>query len=317
MLSRVADSLYWMSRYLERAEHTARVLDVNLHGMIDQQPDVLDQRWARVLRSLRTGPIEGAGDEHAIVHAVSFDPGIPASIVNSVSAARQNAREVREQISTEMWEQINRLNLHVQHTSRRRKWDGQEHAFFEAVKEGAHLFQGVADSTMSHDEGWHIIHLGRYLERVVATVDLLDAHFVDHRVDDDPGGDIFPEWVGLLKSCTAFEAYTRVHTANVLPENVATFLLLDPAFPHAVRFGMGMVRSSLEALAETSPALKGSGALRLVGKTVSALSFDPIEDIMAQGVHDYLTGIRDRCALIHDATYAACISYPVEFALTQ
>ncbi|MEJ2504437.1 MAG: alpha-E domain-containing protein [Gemmatimonadota bacterium] len=287
MLSRVADSLYWMSRYLERAEHTARVLDVNLHGMIDQQPDVLDQRWARVLRGLRTGPLGDAGDEHAIAHALSFDAEIAASIVNSVSAARQNAREVREQISTDMWEQLNRLNLQVQNASRTQAWEGQEHAFFQTVKEGAYLFQGIADTTMSHEEGWHFIHLGRYLERVVATVNLLDAHFVDHRVDDPTGGDLFPEWVGLLKSCTAYEAYTRVHTANVLPEKVATFLLLDPSFPHAVRFGMGMVRSALESLAESAPALKQSGALRLVGKTVSALSFDPIEDIMAQGVHEY------------------------------
>lgn len=318
MLSRVADSLYWMSRYLERAEHTARLLDVNLHGMLDQKPDVVDQRWERVRRSLDVSTADvSAGEPQGIAHALAFDSSVACSIINSITAARQNAREVREQISTEMWEQLNRLYLHVQQTNQDGFLEGHAYDFFQQVKEGAHLFQGITDSTMSHEEGWYYIQLGRYLERVLATVNLLDAHFRDYQVNgDDPAADQYMEWVGLLKSCTAFEAYCRIHTANVVPEKAATFLLLDPDFPHAVRFGVGMIRKSLDALAETTPALKQSVAIRLVGKASSALSFDPIEDIMAQGVHAYLTEIRDQCTNIHHAFYDACISYPIEFALT-
>jgi uncharacterized alpha-E superfamily protein len=258
-----------------------------------------------------------AAEPQIMARTLSFDASVPASIVNSIASARQNAREVREQISTEMWERLNRLYLHVQQTNQGVFWEGQAHPFFQEVKEGAHMFQGITDSTLSHEEGWHFIQLGRYLERVLATVSLLDAHFLDYQVNgDDPAADQYMEWVSLLKSCTAFEAYCRVHTANVLPQKVATFLLLDPDFPHAVRFGIGMVRKALDALAETTPALKQSEARRLVGKTASALSFDPIEDIMAQGMPAYLTQIRERCIHIHHAVYDACLSYPIEFALT-
>jgi len=318
MLSRVADSLYWMSRYLERAEHTARLLDVNLHGMLDQKPSVLEQRWDRVQRSLHVRDLGGPDKEpQQIADALTFNPRVHCSIVFSIDAARQNTREVRERISSEMWEQINRLYLHVQQTKKRGFWEGQAHQFYREVKEGAQLFQGIADSTMSHEEGWLFIQLGRYIERVLATVSLLDAHFQDYGLqNDDSGTDQYMEWVGLLKSSTAFEAYCRIHTANVVPELAATFLLLDRDFPHAVRFGIGMIQQALDNLAESSQALKQSEAIRLVGKTASALNFDSIEYIMSQDVHLYLTEIRDRCSDIHKAVYDTCISYPIEFALT-
>ncbi len=314
MLSRVADSLYWMSRYLERAEHTARLLDVNLHGLLDQKSDVIEQRWGRVRRSLHVParPVEPA-DAQAIAYALAFDQSLSGSIISCISTARLNAREVREQISTEMWSQLNRLYLHVQHTNQKDFWEGQAHTLFQEVKEGAHLFQGITDTTLSHEEGWFFIQLGRYLERVLATVTLLDVHLSDYSLADEQ--DLYVDWLGLLKSCTAFEAYCRVHTAIIRPDKVVAFLLLHADFPHSVRFGVGMVSKSLSALSESIPALKQSEASRLAGKLLSTLRFESIEEIMAHDVHVHLSAIRERCIQIHQAVYDSCITYPIDLVL--
>ncbi|MEZ4700392.1 MAG: alpha-E domain-containing protein [Rhodothermales bacterium] len=318
MLSRVADSLYWMSRYLERAEHTARVLNVNLHGLLDQKDDVVQQRWRRVARSLYMPAVPDTGFEPYLVAAsLTFDARVPGSIVNSIVSARQNAREIREQISTEMWEQINRMFLHVQHAQRLGIWDTDAHAFFQAVRDGSHLFQGMSDTTLSHDEGWLFIQLGRYIERVQSIVRLLGVHFDDPAVPEDGSFAIedYMEWVGLLKSCTAFEAYCRLHTANIQPDRAMGFLLLHPSFPHSVHFGIRMILSALEALSESIPLMKQSEAYRQAGKLASSLQFDPIGDILAGDVQGYLEEIHHRCLQIHDSVFETCITYPLNYNL--
>ena len=318
MLSRVADSLYWMSRYLERAEHTARVLDVNLHGRLDQRANAAGQQWARVLQSLSIWLPEAAlQDTRHMVERLTIDRSEPNSVVSCIIAARQNAREIREQISTEMWEQLNRLYLHVLRTQRN-VLDGQTYDFFQVIKQGCHLFEGITSTTMSREEGYYFIRLARYLERVAATVNLLDVHVSVAHLSRNAvvSGDQYLEWVGLLKSCAALEAYWREHTANIIPEKGAAFLLLDPAFPHSVRFGAEMIRSSLDALSGEIPSLKRSDVHRRVGKMLSALSFNPIEEIVGRDVHTFLSEIRTGCMDVHNAVYQACITYPIDLAVT-
>jgi uncharacterized alpha-E superfamily protein len=319
MLSRVADSLYWMSRYLERAEHTARVLDVNLHGGLDQRREEPERRWRRVIRSLSVPvPEGGLSDPHALADRLTFDPTHPGSVVSCIVSARKNAREVREQISTEMWEQLNRLQLLVQRTRQRRPSDGQSYEFFQSIKQGSHLFQGIASTTLSREDGWYFIQLGRYLERVTATVNLLDAHLAPQAEPEDPmaSADQYLEWVGLLKSCAALEAYWRVHTANIVAPKGMAFLLLDADFPHSVRFGIDTVRVSLDALSAEIPALKRSDVHRRLGKLLSTLSFDREEEIVGPNVQLLLASIRAGCRDVHNAIYEACISYPVEHAVS-
>jgi uncharacterized alpha-E superfamily protein len=318
MLSRVADSLYWMSRYLERAEHTARVLDVNLHGGLDQRPESSRPRWGRVLKSLSVPITERTlEDPQATIDRLTFDGTHPSSVVACIVSARQNAREVREQISTEMWEQLNRMFLHVQRTKQRTS-DGQAYEFFQVIKQGSHLFQGITSTTLSREEGWYFIQIGRYLERVSATVNLLDAHLappVGEPLDPMASADEYLEWVGLLKSCAALEAYWRVHTANIVAHKGAAFLLLDPDFPHSVRFGLDTVGGSLDALSTEIPALKRNDVHRRLGKLLSTLSFDPIEEIVGRDVQIFLGNIRNGCRDVHNAIYETCISYPVDHAV--
>ncbi|MEI7773053.1 MAG: alpha-E domain-containing protein, partial [Chloroflexales bacterium] len=161
MLSRVADSLYWMSRYLERAEHTARLIAVGLNLMLDQTPQSVGPRWERLLAALRAyPPPSGSGDAYAIARMLTFDTSNEGSIVSCIASARENARQVRELISSEMWEQLNRLYLRVKGSSIDQIWQGEPLEFYQDVKEGAHLFQGVTDATMTHGEGWQFIQVG-------------------------------------------------------------------------------------------------------------------------------------------------------------
>jgi uncharacterized alpha-E superfamily protein len=164
------------------------------------------------------------------LHDASNRSSIVASIVN----ARENARQVREQISSEMWEQLNRL-FHAVRRNSPEVWDARD--FLQSIKEGAHLFQGITDSTMTHGEGWQFIQAGRYLERAMAVSTLVGAHYREFHQPAQIGAErVYLEWIGLLRSCTAFEAYCKAYTADVKQERIAEFLVLHPSFPHSIRF---------------------------------------------------------------------------------
>jgi uncharacterized alpha-E superfamily protein len=180
MLSRVADSLYWMSRYMERAEHTTRLLDVNLNLMLDESAMSADHRWKRMLQALGSPPhVEWTGDPYALTDTLSFDTEVPSSILSCIIAARENSRHVREQISTEQWHRLNTLYLEVTRPEVRRFDRSEPSDFLQQVMEGVHQFQGVSDSTMSHGEGWQFIQVGRYTERASATALLLEVYHED------------------------------------------------------------------------------------------------------------------------------------------
>lgn len=318
MLSRVADSLYWMSRYLERAEHTARVIDVGLNLMLDQSPAAAGRRWARLLSSLHApAGVLGAGDPYRITQAMTFDTSNPTSIASCVAAARENMRQVREQISSEMWEQLNRLYLYVKGEGLERVWNAGPNEFFRNVKEGAHLFQGITDATMNHGEGWQFIQVGRYLERAGVTASLLDVYAVEFI---GPGGQTtrtsnYLNWVGLLKACTAFEAYCKVYTADLRPERIVEFLLLNAECPRSVRFAADALQAAFQALTETTGTRKSGRVNRLVGRLRAALSFGQVDEIMEGGLHAYLADIQRQCGEIHTAVQQAYVVYPVEPAL--
>ena len=241
MLSRVADNLYWMSRYLERAEHAARLLDVNLNLMLDESASSADRRWRRVLAALGNPPnLAWSGDAYQVAQILTFDPGNRSSITACVAAARENARQVREEISSEQWQRLNHLFHQVTRHKPNETDDVLPSDFLLAVIEGVHLIQGVTDSTMSHGEGWHFIQVGRYMERACATVTLLGLYhreFWGHP-DQTPEASEYLEWIGLLRSCTAFEVYCKVYTADISPDRIIEFLLLNPEFPHSVRYSI-------------------------------------------------------------------------------
>jgi uncharacterized alpha-E superfamily protein len=315
MLSRVGDTLYWMSRYLERAEHTARLLDLQLHLMLDQTEINPVRRWNHLLRSLWLTPLEtGQPDAFEMTNWLTFDPTNEASILSFVSAARENARHVREQISSEMWEQINRLYFQVKSTTIGAIWNDQPHEFFRAVKEGVHLFQGITDSTMSNGEGWNFIQMGRFMERACMIARLVDTHyqqFASTALDQTVNFN-FLEWVGLLKSCTAYEAYCKVYTADVRPDRTAEYLILNPDFPHTVRFSVDRLCLAIQAAAASTESKRARHVTRLAGRLRAMMDYGQMDEILSDGLHNYLETIQHQCAQIHNAIYSAFIVYPAD-----
>jgi uncharacterized alpha-E superfamily protein len=314
MLSRVADTLYWMSRNLERAEHTARLLDVQLHMMLEA-PASAEKLWTRLLDSLYVdAPEAGRNDAYAITRLITFDTGNANSILSCIAAARENARHVREQISSEMWEQVNRLWLQVRSANLDHFWNEQPHEFFLAVKEGIHLFQGITDSTMNHGEGWQFIEVGRYLERTSAVARLLNCHFVafsDTPIRATIAGD-FLQWTSLLKSCTAFEAYCKVYTAELRPDRIIEFLLLNADFPHSIRFSVNCTHAALTAIEKLTESKRARYPNRLAGRLRAALDYAQVDEIVVGGLSNYLDGIQGECQHIHDSIYRAYMTYPIE-----
>lgn len=319
MLSRVADNLYWMSRYLERAEHTARLLDVTLDLMPDRAAETNHQAWQRLFDSLHAPPPEMPPiNAFQFTQALSFDTHNPGSILHHITAARENGRQVREQISSEMWEQINRLYLDIKQSSIRQIWH-QPHTFFQMVKQGIHLFQGISDSTMNHGEGWHFIQVGQFIERATNTAVLLNIYLQDappdHRVEPASNSQ-YLDWVGLLRACTAFEAYCKVYTAETRFDCIAEFLLLNQAFPHSVHYAINKVRDALYTIAEATDKRKNNQVNRRAGRLEAMLDFDQIEEVLAGGLPEYLYRIEEECARIHDAIYQTYINYPASEKLT-
>src|ERR1019366_5417335 len=221
-------------------------------------------------------PEDGKIDAASLTHVLTLERTNPSSILSCVAAARENLRQVREQCSTEMWEQLNRLHLQVNSTTASEVWLLNTHVFFRAVQEGAHLFQGVTDSTMSHGEGWQYIQLGRFVERTDELARLIGTHFgrLPHPLDQAVESEEYLEWVGLLKSCAAFEAYCKTYTAEIRPLRVAEFLLLNPEFPHSVRFSVDRVHAALVAIGELTER-KAEQPVRLARTPLRDPEFQP------------------------------------------
>ncbi|MEW6280360.1 MAG: alpha-E domain-containing protein [Candidatus Eremiobacterota bacterium] len=314
MLSRVADHLYWMSRYLERAEHTARLIDVFFNVILEQAPERASRHWDRLLDCLEFGStfseLEAEGwDAYRLTQALTFDRDNASSILSCISGARDNARQVRELISSEMWQEINRLYLSVQESRRDEELGAHPHEFYQTIKEGAQLFQGITDSTTYRGQGWHFIQLGRFIERAGSLAILLDVHF--ERRDEAE----YLDWVALLKCCTAFEAFCKVYSAELVPSRIVQFLLMNSEFPHSVRFSVDRIDRAIGRIGESALGVETTRVQRQAGRLVSQLRFGTLEEVLESGLGPFLHDIRSRLVEIHDAVYQAYIAYPIEQAL--
>jgi uncharacterized alpha-E superfamily protein len=310
MLSRVADSLYWMSRYFERADHCARVLEANHNLMLNPSKSAIEERWHRITENLGLGPESNALEPQAAMLELMTDPGNRSSIVSCITGARENASQVREQISSEMWERLNQLYheitqmaLQFRHSS-----DFGVQPIFSTMREGAYKFYGVTAATISHGEAWHFIQLGKYMERASALPSFLDAIFSNPNSLDDL------DWVGVLPSCSAFEAYCKVYTADMRPDHVAEFLLLNPEFPQTVRYSAEMMQNSLRHIARPSSDTNYHRVERIVGRLCSSLAYAQIEDLITRDFPKTLASIVEQCESLHTAMHETYIDYPVQTA---
>lgn len=323
MLSRVADSLYWMSRYLERADHVARQLDVHLNVVLDQSTEAATQRRRRLIANLvgEEYPVHHVGNDYDLAQLLTFDEENGNSIVRCIATARENARQIREQINSQMWEQINQLYLAIHTTALSEIWQGQPHLFYHGINQDVYRFHGITDARMTHDQGWHFVQLGCYMERAIRTANTVDIDFRElyHNSPTRSAADqnAYLDWVGMLKSCAAFEAYSKVYTADLHPRSIVEFLVLNSSFPHSVHFAINTLQTSLEAINAMTETSKNSRVYRLAGRLRASLDYGQVDEIMESGLGNYLLDIQNRCAQIHEAIYQTYISYTVEDKLVD
>lgn len=311
MLSRVADSLYWMSRYIERAENDARLLDVNLQLLLDLGGEAeAMQHWAPVIASLEETDLFDSlyetADEQSVTDFLALQTKNPNSIVSCLTLARENARTTREQISSEMWEQINRLYLFVKSREAKDLLSSSPHEFFKRVVEGSHLFQGITDATMTQGEGWDFIRIGTLLERADSTSRILDMKYhILLPTGENVGGNVDTiQWMAVLKSCSALEAYCKLYVSRVAPWKVAEFLITHREFPRSIRYCVDSLDTALHRISGVDESRYGNEAERLSGRLCSDLDYATIGEIFEAGLHEYLTQIQERLVEVSDAMYA-------------
>ena len=309
MLARVADSLYWIGRYLERAEHLARLSDVMLNATLDHTEAasqaalialtaVGDQDMARTAR-----PFEAA-------RALVLDREDPNSVVMSLARARENARQVRDQITTETWERLNLIYLRMSDPEAGKSFAEGSQLFLHDTIADLHLFKGAGDATMSHGEGWSFLLLGVYLERAQLIGSLLEVVFGEGR-KRRPIGDHFALTSVLRMGC-ALEPYLRVYTAEMQPRYILQFLMLDEDFPRSIRFCTHQIEQHLAAIIRHAGLAGRVGPDRLAGRLRARLQYADMSDLENEGASAFLKTVLDECSAIHRSLYDAFVAYPLE-----
>ena len=301
MLSRTADHLFWMSRYTERAENTARMLDVNYQTALLPQSDAVAQVGWQGLLSIsellstytdRYGAIQA----REVMDFMVKDESNPSSILSCLGAARENARAVRGTLTTEVWETQNTTWLEVKRMLKAGEFERDPSQFFEWVKFRSHLSRGVTVGTMLIDEALHFMRLGTFLERADNTARLVDVKF--HALQSDFYGTAsekdqeydFYHWSAILRSVSGFEVYRKVYRDVIKPERVGELLILRPDMPRSMHASLNEVVSNLELVTNDTT----SETLRRAGKLRADLKYGRIDEILSTGLHAYLTQFLDR-----------------------
>jgi len=297
LLSRVADSVYWMARYIERAENVARFIDVNLHLQLDL-PLAPANQWQPLIET--TGDTEsfakryGLASECNVIQFLAFDDENPNSIFSCVRSARENARSVRETISSEMWEQVNSIYLQIQ----LQRAAPRQEALMEVlrgIRMACHMFQGITDATMSHNEAWHFLRLGRMIERADKTSRILDVKYFillpSTRSVDTPYDDL--HWSAVLKSVSGFEMYRKKY-GRISPRNIVELLVMDREFPRAILFCIIRANESLHVITGTSLASREILSEHLMDSLADELNTPTVDMIIREGLHEYLDRLQTK-----------------------
>lgn len=307
MLSRVANSIYWMARYVERAENLARFIEVTLNFILDQ-PDSSYQQWEPLV--LATGDEKEFKDRYGgptsenVVHFLTFDPEYANSIISCLTHARENARTVREAISSEAWEQINEFYLWVKKSQNSSKTLDSQFELFQRIRLESHLFSGILDATMSRGTGWQFANLGRLIERADKTSRILDVkYFTLLPKVEDVGTTIDDlQWSAVLRSVSGFEMFRKRYHAITI-RRIIEFLILDRDFPRAVRFCLDGAERSLRAITGSPDSVFRNTAEQRLGQLRANLAYADVESIIQAGMHEFVDGLQHKLNQIDDAVY--------------
>ncbi len=295
LLSRVADATYWMARYIERAENVARYIGVNLNLQLDM-PLNPHQQWQPLIDTSGDGEDfekrYGEATQSNVIQFLTYDLDNSNSIYSSLRAARENARSIRETISSEMWAQVNSMYLEIQNQQGMAapEWLPE---LFRSIRLNCHMFQGITDATMTHNEAWHFLRLGRKLERADKTTRILDVKYFmllpSTRDVGTPYDDI--HWSAVLKSVSGFEMY-RKKFGRISPRNIVDFLVMDREFPRSIHYCIRTADESLHSITGIPMGSFGYSSERLMGLLRSEMDFASVDQILWGGLHEYLDALQ-------------------------
>ena len=306
LLSRVANSVYWASRYIERAENVARYIDVNLQLMLDAAGT--HEQWKPLIDTSGDAAAfherYGEASRENVIRFLTVDPENPNSILSCLRSARENARTVRDTISSEMWEQANKLHLVIQEELTRNRAETAPFELFYDLRMGCHLFEGITDGTMSHNEAYRFARLGRLIERADKTTRILDVKYflLLPRLEDVGSSRDDVQWAAVLKSVSGFEMYRKRH-GRIKPSRIAEFLLLDRDFPRSVRFCLSRADRALHAITGSPEGSGNTPAERRLGHLRAELDYASVDEIIANGLHEFLDSMQSKLNEIDDAVF--------------
>ena len=315
MLSRVAHSIYWLTRYIERAENVARFVDVNLNLLMDSPIGTAGQ-WDPLIsvsgdRALFQTLYDGEATSKNALNFLTFDRRCPNSVISCVRAARENARSVRETISSEMWEQLNAFYLMVEDAAKTVTISdiGELCTFYAEVKMASHRFAGVMSATQSWNESWHFGRLGRLLERADKTARILDVkYFLLLPSPQEVGTPLDNlQWIALLKSASAHEMYRKTQR-KISPASVASFLIFDAHFPRTIKFCLHRAEDSLRSIIGSEDSSMASQ--RALGRLRAEIDYGTIDEIFQLGLHEFLDDLQRRINQVGDCIYTDFIAIP-------
>jgi len=310
MLARVADSLYWIGRYIERAEHVSRLSAVMLNATLDSTQGAV--QTGRIGLAALGEPDSGrANQTYEAAHDLALDRTDSGSVVVSLARARENARQVRDQISTETWERLNLLYLRTTGVGVETAFDDDPPGFLNEIIADLHLFKGAADTTLSHGEGWRFLLLGVHIERAQLIARLLEVCFSDGKT---PAVTEPIALMSVLRMACALEPYLRVYTADINSRFILEFLLFDEDFPRSVRFCTAHIQDLLSHLG-AELGVHRSDALRLAGRLDARLKYADVGEVETTGASALLTAVAAECSSIHEAIYATFVAYPLELGI--
>lgn len=311
MLSRVANSLYWVSRYLERAENLARMVEVNRYDSLDNGvTDTIEKNdwepllYATCLQAIHAEATSGS-NETDVGRFITFSEKNNDSIRQCVAHARENARMVRDQISEEFWRELNRFHLFVASAQAISLWTEQPESFYRKIIEHCMLLTGLLNTTISHDEGWHFMQLGKSLERADKTTRVLDML----AYQDEPHR---TRLASALRSCSALSAFKSDSRNSITLENIMSFLLFSASFPRSVRFCIRQLDKHLHAISESSPGSFTNEAERLAGSLLAQVNFSSIDNVLQEGYHTYIDTLQNRFNQIGQQIFETYILLPSE-----
>lgn len=310
MLSRVATSLYWMARYLERAENLARMVQVHQQALLDLRridDNHLSCHWLAILEC--TGDegvyfqLEPRANPERIAEFLVYSRDNRNSMHACITEAREIARKTRNQLPAEMWEEINRLYLFISSSEGQQLWAAQPRHFLDTVIQNTLTLHGIANATMAREEGWHFMQIGQFLERADKTSRILD---IRHRTvgGSEPPCSATLEWSAILHSCCAWDAYRQTYSLQITPRQVAELLLFSGRFPRSVRFCIGQLVCALQQLA-APPEGTFNTAERLAGRLLAELQYGCIDEVITEGLHTYIDRLQVQLNAIGDAVVAA------------